>query len=224
MWQMCSVFIVFFNLARINRCSVREIIFFYVYCKNISSRSSWLCTDYSKEPLWLSSTRCIHPVIYSAQGYQDSLAPCQMLWPTLLVCFGRISQTPLASANNDAASLSRRSASLFFVVRLLKSYVCSIFSGVHPVSILVHEAVAANSFTARSLLSLGSTPNFTQQSHGYWPSNPSLVSFFVTHLLLQYVPIIIPVLGTRIMHSGIFFNTPCSKQGIFYCKVWKLNR
>lgn len=43
-------------------------------------------------------------------GAIRTAVPCQMLWPTLPVCFGRISQTPSASAKNNEASLSHRDA------------------------------------------------------------------------------------------------------------------
>lgn len=101
----------------------------------------------------------------------------------------------------------RHRLQLLFLVTQLKSYVCSTFSGISPVSFLVHEAMATNSVTAWLLLSLGSTPNFTQGSHGHWPSNPCLVSFCMTHLLLWCVSI------------TIFPKLLCSNPGISNGKI-----
>lgn len=69
-------------------------------------------------------------------------APSQMLWPTLLICFGRISQTPFSSHSfsQKLCSVSEQSAPLFSVIQLLviqlhkkKLLLCSVIIQQSPV-------------------------------------------------------------------------------------------
>ena len=190
-----------------------------------------LWIDYLKKPLRLSSMRCIQPVIYSAWGYQDSHSLPAVVTDFACLFWTRICETSASAKINEMlfCSLSHTNivtdsiifnACWWLYQDILYSICFWAVCSPTPVSCLGHEAMAANSFTVWSLLSPGSTPNCTQESCGYWHSNPLRRLIFYDSLLFQCVSIAVFILsGKHIIQRGIFQIQYAAKWKFFKVKT-----